>query len=730
MRFLPPTLRLRLSEAGLLPTSKLARTACALAWQTLLFWVLQRAVIAGGFNWARQLTGTIEFIAFVVFFLFLILGLRRLKDRMLWRLRNRLIVTYVFIGVIPVILLSALALGSFYLVGGQFATFIVTTSLDSELHSMEAANTALAHEMAVRLDQGIPPEALGFESLQKSNKAWSQRHVHVWKSGKLVYRSTPEAAEALPPMLPAYLKSPFREVVRDRGQLFLRASETVPLANGTLTVICSEPLDRKLLQDLAENLGEVTLYTGVSITKVDASPTPPPGTTSLSDDPKNKTDGNEATRVSRNPSFVLNTSQAIPSFVVGRVPPPVRAIDPQVSFGTSISAMDWSTGDTLNPLVITVQTRVSTLYDRLFQSLGDIAPAIEFSLAVVAIFLAIIEIVALYIGTRLTQTVTGTVAQLYDATSFVNKGDFTRRISVKSNDQLASLANSFNSMTTSLEELIAEQKEKQRLQGELAIAQEVQEQLYPQHIKQMASLEVFGFCRPARSVSGDYYDFLPIESDKLLIAVGDISGKGISAALLMATIHSAVRAYNLRPTLVAGELTASGAGRGRGSSDMQDESNDLTTSPGTMLALLNHQLYESTPAEKYATLFLATYDERDRSLRYSNGGHLSPLILHNRGTVERLDQGGTVVGLFDGCAYPEGNTLLHSGDIFLAYSDGVTEPENEYGEFGEARMVELVQANRDLPLARISEIVTAAVTDWIGQAEQPDDITIVLARGR
>jgi sigma-B regulation protein RsbU (phosphoserine phosphatase) len=729
MRFLPPTLRLRLSDAGLLPTSKLARTACALAWQTLLLWILQQGAIAGGFKWAQQLTGTIEFIAFIVFVLFLILGLRRLKDRMLWRLRNRLIVTYVFIGVIPVILLSALALGSFYLVGGQFATFIVTTSLDSELHSMEAANTALAHEMAVRLDQGATPEALGFQSLQKSNKAWANRHVHVWKSGKLVYRSTPEAAESLPPILPAYLKSPFREVVRDRGELFLRASETIPLTNGSLTVICSEPLDRKLLQDLAENLGEVTLYTGVSITKVDASPTPPLGTTSPVDDPKTKKDGNEVRRVSKNPSFVLNTSQAIPSFVVGRVPAPARAIDPEVSFGTSVSAMDWSTGDTLNPVVITVQTRVSTLYDRLFQSLGDIAPAIEFSLAVVAVFLAIIEIVALYIGTRLTQTVTGTVAQLYDATSFVNKGDFSRRISVKSNDQLASLATSFNSMTTSLEELIAEQKEKQRLQGELAIAQEVQEQLYPQHIKQMASLEVFGFCRPARSVSGDYYDFLPIESDKLLIAVGDISGKGISAALLMATIHSAVRAYNLRPALVAEELAASGVGR-HGPSDRPDEANDLTTSPGTMLALLNHQLYESTPAEKYATLFLATYDERDRSLRYSNGGHLSPLILHNRGTVQRLDQGGTVVGLFDGCSYPEGNTFLHSGDIFLAYSDGVTEPENEYGEFGEARMVELVQANRDLPLARISEIVTAAVTDWIGEAEQPDDITIVLARGR
>src|SRR5207302_3107921 len=130
-------------------------------------------------------------------------------------------------------------------------------------------------------------------------------------------------------------------------------------------------------------------------------------------------------------------------------------------------------------------------------------------------------------------------------TQRVNLGDFSHRIAVKSKDQLAALETSFNSMTESLEKLIIEQKEKQRLENELVIAQEVQAQLFPKEISQLESLEVHGFCRPARTVSGDYYDFLALNSDRLILAVGDISGKGISAALLMATIHSAVRAYSL-----------------------------------------------------------------------------------------------------------------------------------------------------------------------------------------
>jgi sigma-B regulation protein RsbU (phosphoserine phosphatase) len=299
-------------------------------------------------------------------------------------------------------------------------------------------------------------------------------------------------------------------------------------------------------------------------------------------------------------------------------------------------------------------------------------------------------------------------------------------------------------MTESIEKLILEQKEKQRLEGELAIAQEVQAQLFPRQVTELESLEVHGFCRPARTVSGDYYDFLTASSHKLILAVGDISGKGISAALLMATIHSAVRAYSveslpqMRESMMRESMTresvsrepvAVGAAAGAGRI-MAAWPEGIEISPGALLGLLNHQLYESTPPEKYATLFLGIYDGRSHRLTYSNGGHLPPILIAKDGAVRRLEAGGTVIGLFDHMTYDEGSVEMHPGEIFLAYSDGVTEPENDFGEFGEERLIDLVSANRRLPLLQISQTVTSAVDDWIGDNEQPDDITLVLARAR
>jgi sigma-B regulation protein RsbU (phosphoserine phosphatase) len=148
------------------------------------------------------------------------------------------------------------------------------------------------------------------------------------------------------------------------------------------------------------------------------------------------------------------------------------------------------------------------------------------------------------------------------------------------------------------------------------------------------------------------------------------------------------------------------------------------------MATLNYQLYRSTPPEKYATMFLGCYDGASRTLTYSNAGHLPPLVLCHDGKVRKLEVSGTVVGLFDGVNYGESRLPMHPGDIFVAFSDGVTEPENEFGEFGEDRLVDLIRAHREQPLARISEVLTGAVADWIGGNEQPDDVTLVLARAR
>src|SRR5262249_1539156 len=215
---------------------------------------------------------------------------------------------------------------------------------------------------------------------------------------------------------------------------------------------------------------------------------------------------------------------------------------------------------------------------------------------------------------------------------------------------------SFNLMTENVERLIKVEKEEQRLSSELEIAREVQRQLFPKAALKLHSFELSGVCHPAQVVSGDYYDYFPLEGSALAMAIGDVAGKGISAALLMATIQSAVRS----------ELTSSSS-----------------MSTARIVGLLNKQIFASTSPEKYASFYFALYDESNGAFTYTNAGHPPPLLFHE-GVLQKLDATGTVVGAFPGSCYDERQVTLEGGDMLVAYTDGITEPEDAYGEmFGE-----------------------------------------------
>ena len=677
-------------------------------------------------SWGAHLGGWVGFLAFVAAVLFFILGFRWVKRRILWRLRNRLIVTYMFIGVIPAVLLVAMGLITLYGLGGQFAVFLVTSEIHSQLRSMAGVNDAVSNALAARLERGEAPAAESLAGLRKRDPAWQRRHVCAWYGNKPLPLCNDFGGASL--TYPEFMKGSFQDMVHDGGQLYLRVGSSMQVAGNTLTVVTGEPFDKDLVSKIASDLGEITLYTP-AIKKDSGSKPPAPASSSAgsslsatADQDRNKlviTKGN------------ANDREELPArFTVGAVPESSGSFDREITFGTPLPVTEWKTGAPQQVLaVLQVTTRPAVLYAHLFAALGEFVRGVIYILLGIGIVFAIIELIALIIGTRMTRTVTAAVAELHNATRHVDRGDFSHRIPIRSNDQLSDLALSFNSMTASIEKLILEQKEKQRLENELTIAQEVQAQLFPRQISQLESLEVHGFCRPARTVSGDYYDFLTASSHKLILAVGDISGKGISAALLMATIHSAVRAYSVESLPQMREPVAVGAVGGTGRV-MATWPEGIEVSPGALLGLLNHQLYDSTPPEKYATLFLGIYDGHLHRLTYSNGGHLPPILIGKDGTVRRLEAGGTVVGLFDNMSYDEGSVQLHPGEIFVAYSDGVTEPENDFGEFGEQRLIDLVRSNRHLPLPQISQIVTMAVDDWIGDNEQPDDVTLVLARAR
>lgn len=675
---------------------------------------------------ASLLSGWAPFVTLLFGIAALFLAFRWVRQRLMWRLRNRLIVTYVFIGVIPLILLGAMAYVAGFLFAGQFATYVTMSDLQSELRHLAATNRSLATQFASLSRDGRLNQQLAGEISAASNESFRHRSVSVWDGDKGFLLTETGLGVKMPIRASRALGGDFSGFVLDENRLQLRAVKHLEYGDHQLTVISNMPITAELLRSATSQLGSVNLL------PPDQEITPAPAAQPAQS--SQRASGNQNVVIDMgNTRYSLNNrgQPGARAVVAGSLPPKTNLFDIHIPFGTRFDIVDWSNGKTV-PGLIWVDTRPSRIYATLFSTLGEKAGIFRDLLIGIAIFLGVIELIALFIGVRLTRSMTKSVAELYTATQHVNRGVLNHQIRIRTRDQMAALEQSFNSMTQSLANLIAEQKEKQRLEGELAIAHEVQALLFPADLSGLLSLEVHGVCRPARTVSGDYYDFIPLGENRMVLAVGDISGKGISAALLMATVHAFVRAYTLEP-----ERTLESVALGAGVSERDvksalrlngDGAGELC--PASLMATLNYQLYRSTPAAKYATMFLGCYDANSRSLTYSNAGHLPPLLLGRDGGVRRLETSGTVVGLFEEVSYEESAVAMHPGDIFIGYSDGITEPENEFGEFGEDRLVELISQHRGESLARISEIVTIAVTDWIAGGEQPDDVTLVLARAQ
>jgi len=711
------------------PRSRLGKTTL---WFGGLALVLQLWKWAAHAQSGTMLSVWTALVTYVFVVCLLLRGIRWLRENLMWRLRNRLIVTYIFIGVIPIVLILSMVLLAAYLFAGQFATYVALADLDIELQHLAAADNALAVQIRSLMQSGKLTPQLVAEIAGASDVAFRQRTVTVLEGDngfviepdgktKEVHHTPSEAS-----------KKDLAAFVVDGGRLHLRAVKHIDSGGRRLTVMSNVPMTPEILQRAAR-VGSVEMYPPVqpeAETKSEAAASQSGETksTGTKASPESVTIdiGGAKSQVTISGKSVTSTPQNLEA---GTVSEAANGFDHEFRWWSLFNAVDWNTGKELTGAIV-VASRPSMLYNVLFNTLGPKAGIFVNVLVGIAIFFGIIELVALFIGVRLTRSMTKSVAELYTATEHVNRGDFSHRIQVRTRDQMAALETSFNSMSASLSKLIAEQKEKQRMESELAIAHEVQALLFPRQVSELSALEVHGVCRPARTVSGDYYDFIPLRNDRLMLAVGDISGKGISAALLMATVHAFVRAYSLEPQHALEPALLPAVADRRGGQCLTLDLPLGECAPGWLMATLNYQLYRSTPPEKYATMFLGCYDGASRTLTYSNAGHLPPMVLCHDGKVRRLEVSGTVVGLFDGVNYPESRLPMRPGDIFIAFSDGVTEPENEFGEFGEDRLVDLIRAHREQPLARISEVLTGAVADWIGGNEQPDDVTLVLARAR
>jgi sigma-B regulation protein RsbU (phosphoserine phosphatase) len=659
----------------MIPRTRLAYFTLYTAGMEAVLLLLQGLLqLTGAARAADTLRGWTTFIGWVLFILLFVLSLRWFRRHVMWSVRNRLIVTYLFIGGVPVALMAAMAIGSGYVAVEHLTTFVAVSEIRAQAQNLAAANGAAVEEM--ERHSGSP------ERIAARNLLFQGQSITVM----------PQSAA------PAWLKDGFAGLVTDHDHVYLRAAQAANL-KGPVMVISTVPFDQKILAKVGAKLGSLTI-TWINFED-------------------SRTGGKKGSS-----SSLAGLNRLPEPISAGSVPAAQARFDSELPFGGMIQSTDWESGRSDTRLLLGGNTRLYVLYSYLAASMGIWTGVVGIGLLVAAIALALVILAALLIGISLTRKITYSVANLYKATQHINRGDFTHRIQVREKDQLAALQVSFNSMTENLQKLILEQKEKERLQSELEIAHEVQAQLFPQTVSGTSTLELHGICRPARIVSGDYYDFLSYGPDQVGIAVGDISGKGISAALLMATIHSAVRAYEQEQLVSVGTAAAYGTNTRIAAFEAQM----APASPAQMLWLLNRHLFQSTQPEKYATLFLGFYDDIQHRLTYSNAGHLPPIILARDGSVRRLDRGGTVVGLFPDRDYEEETVELYSGDMFIAFSDGITEPENEFGEFGEERLLETIAAYRHLPLARITEHAVSAIQDWIGSTEQPDDITLVLAR--
>jgi sigma-B regulation protein RsbU (phosphoserine phosphatase) len=607
-----------------------------------------------------------SFLAYVlgiaVAFKWLVVGMRKA----IWRLRYRLLVAYAFIAVVPLLLLGFLIFYGSHAFAAQVAVYLVSSELERQTADLLDPARGLAWT----------PPALRADRAQWVVPAFWRRFpdMEILIRDRETWRYP--AGSALEPPPPGWGDT--SGLVRKDGKLYFWAHAR----HDATEVVMLAPVTQNTLDHMLPIIGELSI-------------------------------------LRRGPArFEEIPSGGAPAG--SRMPPAESFLDSEIPNIAVIPVAHWEAPGQQDSDNLLFSTRISAVLRTIFpQQLewarGSPISAAAWSVALaVGVVFVIVELTALIIGVRLTRTITGAVHNLYRGTLYVRDADFSHRIEVHGDDQLADLSTSFNLMTENLERLLQVAKEKERLQSELEIAREVQNQLFPKTFPVSPTLRLAATCRPARLVSGDYYDYLNLEDQKLALAIGDVAGKGISAALLMATLQSTMRAH-----LRAGRELAVAAGNGSAA---------VQPSTAQLVGRLNQQLFAFTSPEKYATFYFAIYDEPSGVLTYTNAGHLPPILVRD-GTASKLEVTGTVVGAFAFAQYEESTVRLQPGDLLVCYTDGVTEPENEFGEmFGEDRLTELVLTHASRDSEEIIAAVLESVHTWTGSPELQDDMTLLLAR--
>jgi serine phosphatase RsbU (regulator of sigma subunit) len=624
-----------------------------------------------------------------------------LRRVVLWRVRRKLTLSYIFIGFIPALLIIVFFVITGVLLLNSVSAFVIHNRVAAMQREAESlAKIAAAALKSTRTDEEATSAIARLQAAAAST--YPGVSYLVAPAGRRCAAATPpshdppavrplvaplDAPGPLPSWVPCdgftglvmYLDGP--RAAYTRGRLATRAVAWAD-PEATQTVIVTLPLAGKVARQMEEETGVELRDVSLVMSELDE------------DKPQEEPPPRDAT--------VLDATTRGSGL-----------LDRPIEWVAFFDATDWKTGHT-GSVAAAIRTSVRSLSSRLapVERVGNISfgQILIILLTVVGGLFLVIQIAALVMGLALARSITGSVHELFVGTERVRRGDFTHKIPIRSRDQLGELAESFNSMTSSIEELLQQKAEKERLEQELRIARNIQMSLLPQTALSVPGLSLTAHCEPAREVGGDYYDFLPLDDKRIALLIADVAGKGTSAALYMAELKGIVLSLAERHA-----------------------------SPRDLMLDVNRILARHLDTRSFITMIYAVVDLEAHTLTYTRAGHCPLIYLPGPYASHRAAQilvpDGMVVGLNldNGEMFErqleEATLLLGPGDLCLLYTDGITEASNSDGEyFGEARLGELLERHADLSSEELRERILREVRSFAGSAIQQDDMTMLIIK--
>ncbi len=633
------------------------------------------------------------------------------KRRLLWRVRRKLTLSYIFIGFVPALLII-----TFFLLCGLLLFFNVSSYLmQSRVLGLVDQTRFLAQTAALELLR--TPASSGIAGpIERRQLGASSRYPGASYVVLPVRRhcGAPAPAET-------------RTVTLDRPitagpWAHVDSPRTVPA-----WVTCRGHAGLIAYREMVDSPdGPAPGRTRLAIRAVALADSPSPGYAVIVDVPLSTQIAHQLrddTGIEIGDVGIINTNNTGVQPVVGRVVPADTgpADEPQgrsrlqqpLPWVAFLDFTDWNTGQTGN-LALSIGTSIADIYERISATPGigtfSISQILLGIVALIGVMFLVIQFMAFLMGFALARSITGSVHELFVGTERVQQGDFTHKIPIRSHDQLGELAKSFNDMTTSIEDLLQQKAEKERLEQELRIARSIQMSLLPQGPLLMPGLALTAHCEPAREVGGDYYDFLPLDDHRLGIMIADVSGKGTSAALYMAELKGLMLSLSERHT-----------------------------SPRQLLIEVNRIIAHHLDSRSFITMTYAIVDLRQRTLTYSRAGHCPLIYLPGPqapdSCVQILAPDGLVLGLKidKGEAFErlleEATIPVGPGDLFVLFTDGMSEAMNPADEcFGEERLGGLIQEHGHLPSEELRERILREIRVFVGSASQHDDMTMLLLK--